>query len=449
MLTDYNYVYEDKKYEAVVKNLKATFFDVILREEAVLNNLESKIADEADESVRRQLSELWGKQNDNLVDTLAQVQALAASMRKLDSFVKELSMIDDKLVAQIMREVDNVAPKENTEIKEKVAEVNTEEESKVEEVSQPIIDEGDIDIDFDPNFNIDPNTDDNAFEPITENEEGTSAIEEPVEEPVLTEPSLNSDTSVNDIEVPTEEPQAENVADVPQQENENEEEIELPQVETDNIVSIPEETAENIVSDEAVTDAKNVEPLVPNFGNNTEKPSELNNIDSKKEDVAKEKHKVSVEKLLRESNDKVRAIIVSNAQYTKLANSFDTQEALMYARGVFSDEIIEASNASLSVYRSDEQENVSEPMSTTIQLPGENQPQLVVNHGSDEMELVLPTQTSINVVSNQTQNTHTIEQMLEQANELYKSGRTQDAQVMYDEISKMNQSIQNNNVKAA
>ena len=29
MLTDYNYVYEDKKYEAVVKNLKATFFDVI------------------------------------------------------------------------------------------------------------------------------------------------------------------------------------------------------------------------------------------------------------------------------------------------------------------------------------------------------------------------------------------------------------------------------------
>lgn len=443
MLTDYNYEYEDKKYEAVVKNLKATFFDIILREEAVLNNLESRIADETDESVRRQLSELWGKQNDNLVDTLAHVQALAASMRKLDSFVKELNMIDEKLVSEIMSEVDSISTnKVNNDLEDNKEIVDNDIQS------QPVIDEGDIDIDFDPNFSIDPNNDEKAFEPIdNEKDEITENSEEP---------------TLNDVTIDSNE---ENVVDLPQVEKEDEEDVELPQVQADSIVPTEDEVVDNVVSPETTIDNKSMEPLVPTFSDSNvdknieEQPSidaTDNSVSVENENsqaVVENKRKVTIDKLLRESNDKVKAIIVSNSQYNKLASSFDTQEALVYARGVFSDEIIEASNANLSVYHEEEKAEVpasaSASTSTTIQLPGENQPQLVMNHNSDEMELVLPTQTSINVVSNQTQNTHTIEQMLEQANELYKSGRTQDAQVMYEEISRMNQAIQNNNVKAA
>ena len=38
MDTEFNYLYEDKYYENAVKNLKSTFYDVVEREEIMLNN---------------------------------------------------------------------------------------------------------------------------------------------------------------------------------------------------------------------------------------------------------------------------------------------------------------------------------------------------------------------------------------------------------------------------
>ena len=66
MDTEFNYLYEDKYYENAVKNLKSTFYDVVEREEIMLNSLENRIAQETDPVVKERLLNLWSKQNDSL-----------------------------------------------------------------------------------------------------------------------------------------------------------------------------------------------------------------------------------------------------------------------------------------------------------------------------------------------------------------------------------------------
>ena len=102
MDTEYSYLYEDKYYENAVKNLKSTFYDVIEREEIMLNNLENRIASETDEGVKARLLELWTKQNDSLDKSIVNFRHIKQSIRVLDSFVKELSEIDEQIVADII-----------------------------------------------------------------------------------------------------------------------------------------------------------------------------------------------------------------------------------------------------------------------------------------------------------------------------------------------------------
>jgi hypothetical protein len=67
MEAEYNYLYEDKYYENAVKNLKSTFYDVVEREEIMLNNLENRIQSQTDENVKARLLDLWSKQNQSHV----------------------------------------------------------------------------------------------------------------------------------------------------------------------------------------------------------------------------------------------------------------------------------------------------------------------------------------------------------------------------------------------
>ena len=58
------------------------------------------------------------------------------------------------------------------------------------------------------------------------------------------------------------------------------------------------------------------------------------------EEIAPQESVPRLEKILRSNKDvQVKAIIVNSAQFNKLASSFSTQEALLFGRGVLSEDI--------------------------------------------------------------------------------------------------------------
>ena len=121
-----------------------------------------------------------------------------------------------------------------------------------------------------------------------------------------------------------------------------------------------------------------------------------------------------LEKILRSNKDvQIKAIIVNSLQFNKLASSFPTQEALLFGRGVLSEDIYKHSNSVLT---------------TLVKSGGVN---LGVKKKEDDKEKQL--RDSANAV---------IQEMLDKANELYKEGKTAEAQKMYDAISEMNKSLQ-------
>jgi hypothetical protein len=113
------------------------------------------------------------------------------------------------------------------------------------------------------------------------------------------------------------------------------------------------------------------------------------------------------------NNDAVRAILTTNKQITKLRNSREKQKALLRLKDNTAVNLL-ASNTFHAT--SDELENQ--------QVLEKN----LINNGLLEPDIV--------------DKQKTIENMLEQANELYKQGRVDEAQQMYDKISSLNKELQ-------
>ena len=541
------YVFEDKKYEAAVRNLKATFFDIIFREEAMLKNLEQRIGTEPNENVRQQMLDLWTKQNESLDQTLGLVENLTNSVKVLDSFISELSSIDEKIVQDIINsgnhyhedpkyqeQIQNPVNNE-TEVQEQIpqedinqgmvqegVEQNSEEmppmeETQLEEssiqgpvmteqnIQEPVmvdvnkeVFEGNSDLDANNEFDISPNSDD-AFEPIEEQVQG-----EPTDEPVIIASETPSDVpemekvneendgsdlpfivqpdNIEPEEVPKEEPELSDAPldipsydpeDVKEEDQAAEETTEGANVDENGEVVLetpPEETTDGAESsgdlipmetedseesnvlipigddsegaDEGVIPDASDDLIIPtgadgestdgevatdDSSNGTDDSTEGGGLLISMEDtedessVGDETSHVDtprLEKILRSNKDvQIKAIIVNSAQFNKLASSFPTQEALLFGRGVLSEDIYKHSNSVLT---------------TLVKSGGVN---LGYKRAEDDKEKQL--KDSANKI---------IQEMLEKANELYKAGKTEESQKMYDAISEMNKSLQIENV---
>ena len=136
MNTENNYQFRDKFYENAVKNLKASFYDVVEREEILLNNLENKIAAEKDENLKNKLLDLWTKQNDGLDRSIAIFRELANTVKVVDSFVDEFNIIYSS--KDIIPTEDNTKENNNSEqvaLEEKKEEIPKVEDSTVQPLS--------------------------------------------------------------------------------------------------------------------------------------------------------------------------------------------------------------------------------------------------------------------------------------------------------------------------
>lgn len=385
-----DYIFENKEYESAVKSLKATFFDIVFQEEAMLKNLEERIQKEYDSNVKNQMIELLNKQNKSLDETLELIDKLTNSVVLLDSFVQELNSIDDKIVEGILNKSDKKEEVEELEVigGPNDTSINTPVESPPEElISEAPAEE--LPQEEVP-INIDPNTDDSVFEPIEE-------VPEETEEPI------------------GEEQNEEVVEDVP-----TEEVVEQPEE------PITEETVEEQIPEEENTDVVE-EQTEPQVEENTEidLPDVVETDTIEENSDGSQTFRLKVNK--RNSEDKAKAIIVNQLQYSKLESSISTQDALLHARGIFRD------NDSI------EDANKEEPMVNVITIDSANtlndtetSPKVEIDEDFEIPELVEVTPQNI-------------ESMMQEANDLYKEGKVDEAKEMYDEISLMNKNLQTDN----
>ena len=99
------YVFENKKYDIALRNLKATLLDIVTAEEAKLFDLKTKANDTEDVDKQRELEELSVKQNGYLHSLLELVSRMETSLQQIDSCSRELKQIEDQSVAQIIAKV--------------------------------------------------------------------------------------------------------------------------------------------------------------------------------------------------------------------------------------------------------------------------------------------------------------------------------------------------------
>lgn len=242
MDTEFNYLYEDKYYENAVKNLKSTFYDVVEREEIMLNSLENRIAQETDPVVKERLLNLWSKQNDSLDQSIVLFRELKKSVRVIDSFVQELADMDKVIVADIINQNNNNVRSARVEEMEQqdVMEQPVMEEQVQEEVPENVVEE-----------QAQEEVSENAVEEQAQEEVPENAVEEEVQEE-----NTDAVEEENSMELPTIEAIEDNNSQGIVENDDNKEEV----VEEENAPLIPleDESKEENNSEEDAS-----KPLIP------------------------------------------------------------------------------------------------------------------------------------------------------------------------------------------
>ena len=460
MDTEFNYLYEDKYYENAVKNLKSTFYDVVEREEIMLNSLENRIAQETDPVVKERLLNLWSKQNDSLDQSIVLFRELKKSVRVIDSFVQELADMDKVIVADIINQNNNNVrsarveemeqqdvmeqPVMEEQVQEEVPE-NVVEEQAQEEVPENAVEEENsmelptIEAIEDNNSQGIVENDDNKEEVVEEenaplipledeskeennSEEDASKPLIPIDDSIdLENISVDTNTDSEENESSTEEVENTESSEEPVLENVEEVEDEIHFDESFNTEEVPEMEVINEETDGMdlpnVVEADKIDFSAIDEEENKEEvetTDEVVEIPTNKNETPEENidiDKVSVTHVGKEDNESPKAIIVTGSQFDKLNESYESQENKLYSRGYLSSEIINNSNYTLS-------NNIKSADS---------------EHDSQLEEMVSEDYT---IPENPTR--EDMEGLIEKAAELYKSGKKHEAQALYEKISRIN-----------
>lgn len=459
MDTEFNYLYEDKYYENAVKNLKSTFYDVVEREEIMLNNLENRIAQETDDGVKATLLDLWSKQNDSLDQSIVLFRQLKQSVRVIDSFVQELSNIDKAIVSDIINSTNNIRTTRVQQMEQQdVMEQPVMEEQVQQYEQQPVMEE-----EYVPEEVVEEQVQE---EPVVEEavQEETTVVEEPTaieevqevveeqvqEEAPVVEEAVQEEATVVEEPTATEQTQEENSEEIkdvideeismalpliefpegdnPQETVESDSQVveeaedEIHFDESFNTKEVPEMEKVNEENDGMdlpnVVEADKIDFSAIDEEENKEKNTneEIVEIPNNKNDEKTESNenidKVAMSYVGKEDDDTPKAIIVTESQFEKLNNSLETQENKLYNRGYLSSEIINNTNY---VLENSINSNNSEHDNQLDAMVSEDAYTIPDNPTREDME-----------------------GLIEKAAELYKTGKKHEAQALYEEISRIN-----------
>ena len=451
------YVFDNKNYEKAVINIKAILLDIISSENELVQEKENKINEEVDDEIVAKLQAICNKERQSINTLLNSLRILVSSLQEIDSYSRDFDIVEDEKIAKIVADirtntVNNInlnseqnnailEQQENPQI-ENVSQNNEEQKEQVsEETFVPKSTEVSSSIENTQIEEASPNNEEEKKEQVPEEtfvpkstevspsientqieETSPNNVEEKKEQvpeetfvPKSVESTLKQEQASTNTEEPVilikpEEPNID--SEIPsgiKQSEEPQEEPTLPNIE-EQINATPEIVAEEPKIPESIEEQKipNPETVTKNFDEPQQDTTtatveqSLSNIEEQQDETSEMTNsEASIQpdqelNFMKLNNNTPRAILTSAKQISNLRQSLATQEALVNSR-----------------------EEIG-----SININGvEDDVQNLVSNG-----LLSPSEENI-------------EDMLNEASALYKEGKVEQAQGLYEKISELNKKI--------
>ena len=415
------YVFDNKNYEKAVINIKAILMDIISSENELVQEKENKINEEVDDEIVAKLQAICNKERQSINTLLNSLRILVSSLQEIDSYSRDFDIVEDEKIAKIVADirtntVNNInlnseqnnailEQQENPQI-ENVSQNNEEQKEQVsEETFVPKSTEVSSSIENTQIEEASPNNEEEKKEQVPEEtfvpksvestlkqEQDSTNIEEPVILIKPEEPNIDSEipSEIKQSEEPQEEPTLPNIEEQINATPEIvAEEPKIPESIEEQKIPSPETVAKNFDEPQQDTTTATVEQSLSNIEEQQDETSEMTNSEAS----IQPEQELNFMKL---NNNTPRAILTSAKQISNLRQSLATQEALVNSR-----------------------EEIG-----SININGvEDDVQNLVSNG-----LLSPSEENI-------------EDMLNEASALYKEGKVEQAQALYEKISELNKKI--------
>ena len=459
------YVFDNKNYEKAVINIKAILLDIISSENELVQEKENKINEEVDDEIVAKLQAICNKERQSINTLLNSLRILVSSLQEIDSYSRDFDIVENEKIAKIVADirtntVNNInlnseqnnaileqqenpqvenASQNNEEQKEQVPEetfipINAElsrsientqieetspnnEEEKKEQVPEetfvPKSTEVSPSIENTQIEEASPNNEEKKKEQVPEETFVPKSVESTLkqeqastntEEPVILikpeEPNIDSEipSGIKQSEEPQEEPTLPNIEEQINATPEIvAEEPKIPESIEEQKIPSPETVTKNFDEPQQDTTTATVEQSLSNIEEQQDETSEMTN--SEASEMTNSEASIQPEQelnFMKLNNNTPRAILTSAKQISNLRQSLATQEALVNSR-----------------------EEIG-----SININGvEDDVQNLVSNG-----LLSPSEENI-------------EDMLNEASALYKEGKVEQAQALYEKISELNKKI--------
>ena len=415
------YVFDNKNYEKAVINIKAILLDIISSENELVQEKENKINEEVDDEIVAKLQAICNKERQSINTLLNSLRILVSSLQEIDSYSRDFDIVEDEKIAKIVADIrTNTVNNINLNSEQNNAILEQQENPQVENASQnneeqkeQVPEETFIPINAELSRSIE-NTQIEETSPNNE-EEKKEQVPEETFVPKSVESTLKQEQDSTNIEEPVilikpEEPNID--SEIPsgiKQSEEPQEEQTLPNIE-EQINATPEIVAEEPKIPESIEEQKipNPETVTKNFDEPQQDTTtatveqSLSNIEEQQDETSEMTNsEASIQpeqelNFMKLNNNTPRAILTSAKQISNLRQSLATQEALVNSR-----------------------EEIG-----SININGvEDDVQNLVSNG-----LLSPSEENI-------------EDMLNEASALYKEGKVEQAQALYEKISELNKKI--------
>ena len=415
------YVFDNKNYEKAVINIKAILMDIISSENELVQEKENKINEEVDDEIVAKLQAICNKERQSINTLLNSLYILVSSLQEIDSYSRDFDIVENEKIAKIVADIrTNTVNNINLNSEQNNAILEQQENPQVENASQnneeqkeQVPEETFIPINAELSRSIE-NTQIEETSPNNEEEKKEQVAEETFV-PKSVESTLKQEQDLTNIEEPVilikpEEPNID--SEIPsgiKQSEEPQEEQTLPNIE-EQINATPEIVAEEPKIPESIEEQKipSPETVTKNFDEPQQDTTtatveqSLSNIEEQQDETSEMTNsEASIQpdqelNFMKLNNNTPRAILTNAKQISNLRQSLATQEALVNSR-----------------------EEIG-----SININGvEDDVQNLVSNG-----LLSPSEENI-------------EDMLNEASALYKEGKVEQAQGLYEKISELNKKI--------
>ena len=379
------YVFDNKNYEKAVINIKAILMDIISSENELVQEKENKINEEVDDEIVAKLQAICNKERQSINTLLNSLHILVSSLQEIDSYSRDFDIVEDEKIAKIVADIrTNTVNNINLNSEQNNAILEQQENPQVENASQ----NNEEQKEQVPEETFVPK----SVESTLKQEQASTNTEEPVILIKPEEPNIDSEipSGIKQSEEPQEEPTLPNIEEQINATPEIvAEEPKIPESIEEQKIPNPETVTKNFDEPQQDTTTATVEQSLSNIEEQQDETSEMTNSEAS----IQPEQELNFMKL---NNNTPRAILTSAKQISNLRQSLATQEALVNSR-----------------------EEIG-----SININGvEDDVQNLVSNG-----LLSPSEENI-------------EDMLNEASALYKEGKVEQAQGLYEKISELNKKI--------